>query len=66
MSHPVLGNPSTIKRRLQLGVIVNLDLFLTARSWIGYVELHTGPNEPGPSTTEKQASKGLNKALYAV
>lgn len=47
----------TAADRLQLGVIINLNLLLAASGWVGYVELHTGPNCPGPTTNKTQTSK---------
>jgi len=47
---------------LQLGVIINLDLLLAASGWVGYIELHTGPNYPGPTTHKTQALKRASLA----
>ena len=47
---------------LQLGVIINLDLLLAASGWVCYIELHTGPNYPGPTTHKTQALKRASLA----
>lgn len=46
--------------RLQLRVIIDLNLLLATSGWVSYIELHTGPNYPGPTSNETQAGKGLH------